>query len=62
MTEDSLFPGKERLWQAIRWLGEQKGRDLALIEEACKRFDLSPQDEEFLLHEWHQQQETGKKR
>jgi hypothetical protein len=52
MTEDSLIPRKERLWQAIRWLGEQKNRDLALIEEACKRFDLSPQDEEFLLREW----------
>ncbi len=52
MTEDTLIPRRERLWQAIRWLGEHKERDPALIEQACKRFDLSPQDEEFLLREW----------
>jgi hypothetical protein len=41
-----------RLEQAVRWLDAQKGADHAVVEEACKRFDLSPADEDFLWAMW----------
>jgi hypothetical protein len=46
---DSLLPEGEGLRRAVAWLAEQPSRDLATIEEACRRFNLSPLDEEFLL-------------
>jgi hypothetical protein len=39
------------LRDALRWLSESGRHDLAAVEEACRRFDLSPLDEEFLLAE-----------
>ncbi len=41
----------EPLRRAIRWLSDEGRHDLAAIEEACRRFDLSPTEEEFLLSE-----------
>jgi hypothetical protein len=35
----------------MRWLSEGGRHDAFAIEEACRRFDLSPLDEEFLLAE-----------
>lgn len=46
---DSLLPEHEGLRRAVAWLAEQPTRDLATIEEASRRFNLSPLDEEFLL-------------
>ena len=45
----SLLPEREGLRRAVAWLAEQPSRDATTIEEACRRFDLSPIDEEFLL-------------
>jgi hypothetical protein len=39
----------EGLRRALAWLLEQPCRDAAAIEEASRRFDLSPADEAFLL-------------
>ena len=39
----------ESLRRALRWLSDQRRHDAAAIEEAARRFDLSPADEEFLL-------------
>ncbi len=39
------------LRDAVRWLSDLGKHDAAAIEEACRRFDLSPADEEFLLRE-----------
>jgi hypothetical protein len=39
------------LRSALRWLADIGRHDAATIEEACRRFDLSPLDEEFLLAE-----------
>jgi len=39
------------LRSALRWLSAEGRHDAAAVEEACKRFDLSPLDEEFLLAE-----------
>jgi hypothetical protein len=46
---DALLPEGEGLRRAVAWLAEQPVRDLATIEEASRRFNLSPLDEEFLL-------------
>lgn len=44
-------PAGQGLRDALRWLSAEGRHDNAAIEEACRRFDLSPRDEEFLLAE-----------
>lgn len=44
-------PAGQGLRDALRWLSASGRHDPASIEEACRRFDLSPLDEEFLLAE-----------
>lgn len=46
-----IVPARQRLRQALRWLSETERHDVAAVEEACRRFDLSPVDEDFLLRE-----------
>lgn len=46
---DSLLPEREGLRRAVAWLSEQPARDAHAIEEASRRFNLSPLDEQFLL-------------
>ena len=48
-TPGSLLPDHEGLRRAVEWLIGQPQRDARTIEEAARRFDLSPVDEEFLL-------------
>ena len=45
----SLLPEHEGLRRAVQWLAAQTSWDAKTIEEASRRFDLSPIDEEFLL-------------
>jgi hypothetical protein len=45
----SLLPEHEGLRRAVQWLATQACWDAKIIEEASRRFDLSPIDEEFLL-------------
>ena len=45
----SLLPEHEGLRRAVQWLATQSSCDAKVIEEASRRFDLSPIDEEFLL-------------
>lgn len=47
----SLLPEHEALRRAVAWLGERGPWTPELIDEAGRRFDLSPTDEEFLLRE-----------
>jgi hypothetical protein len=49
MPRDTVLPRGESLRQALRWLSNEGRHDAAAIEEAARRFDLSPADEEFLL-------------
>jgi Mor family transcriptional regulator len=49
MPRDTVLPRGESLRRALRWLSDQGRHDGAAIEEAARRFDLSPSDEEFLL-------------
>lgn len=44
-------PAGQALRDALRWLSTEGRHDAVAIEEACRRFDLSPLDEEFLLAE-----------
>jgi len=47
------------LRRAAAWLAEQQSWTPALIEQACQRFDVSPEDEEFLLREFPGGTEQG---
>jgi hypothetical protein len=49
MKKAHSFPPGEDLRHAIAWLTEQPRRDRPTIEEASRRFNLSPLDESLLL-------------
>lgn len=49
MSRDTLLPAGEALRRAVAWLSDQRRHDAGAIEEAARRFDLSPADEDFLL-------------
>lgn len=49
MGSDDLVPHGEGLRRAVRWLGEHGTWTSGAIQEASVRFDLSPQEEQFLL-------------
>lgn len=51
---EALIPHRERLGRAVAWLDQQRRDDPAVVEEACRRFDLSPSDEEFLQRMWRE--------
>lgn len=57
MTLRPHVPKGEALRHAIAWLAGRGPWTPQLIEEACRRFDLSPADEEFLLRECRRIQE-----
>jgi len=47
-----ILPEGELLRRAIRWISEHRDAGtpwVHLVEEAGRRFDLSPLDEEFLM-------------
>jgi hypothetical protein len=45
----SLLPEGEELRRAVAWLAGQPVHDANAVEEASRRFNLSPLDEQFLL-------------
>jgi hypothetical protein len=55
----SLLPEHEDLRRAVQWLATQTSWDAKTIEEASRRFDLSPIDEEFLLRNFRDARGTG---
>lgn len=60
-NRDPLLPHGEGLRRALRWLSEHAPISAASINQACVRFDLTPQEEEFLLREFlqHSPDTTG---
>jgi hypothetical protein len=52
-----IVPKGDALRRAVAWLAEQEAWTPPLIEQACQRFDVSPEDEEFLLREFRRRQE-----
>lgn len=61
MTNSSFRPEHDALRRALAWLAEQHAHTPGLIEEACQRFDVTPVDEEFLLHEYRRMLDDAKK-
>lgn len=51
MPVPPIVPKGDALRRAITWLAQQGAWTPSLIEQACQRFDVSPEDEEFLLRE-----------
>ena len=49
MSESPLLPHGENLRRAIQWLSDQGQYDLKAIEAASVKFDLTPQEESFLI-------------
>ena len=47
-----VIPQGEALRRAVRWLSEQDEWSLKGVEEAARRFDLSPAEEEFLIRQF----------
>jgi len=50
-----ILPEGEHVRRAIRWISDQRlaepiARSSALVNEASLRFDLSPLEEEWLMH------------
>ena len=45
----SIFPEGEAFRNAVRWISRMHEYDLAAIEEACQRYDLTPVEEEFMM-------------
>jgi hypothetical protein len=46
-----VVPRGQGIRRALRWMSDEGRHDLSAVEEACRRFDLSPAEEEFLLSE-----------
>lgn len=46
-----VVPRGQSLRRALRWMSDEGRHDAAAVDEACRRFDLSPVEEEFLLAE-----------
>jgi len=58
--KDSVMPEGENLRRAVRWLSEHAPVTARTINEAGVRFDLTPNEEEFLLHEFLPEHREGK--
>ncbi|MGD8378897.1 MAG: hypothetical protein PVI37_05225 [Gammaproteobacteria bacterium] len=54
-----VVPRGEALRRAVAWLAEQPVKDYATVEAAAMRFDLSPQDQEFLLSHFVQKKPSA---
>ena len=50
MTDNTIQPKGEDLRKAVRWISDQGAWNYSRIEEASRRFNLSPKDTEFLIH------------
>jgi hypothetical protein len=53
--QHSFLPDGEHVRRAVRWISESRREHsaltpLALVSEAALRFDLSPLEEDWLLH------------
>lgn len=49
MANDGILPKGERMRRAVLWLDQVEGYTLEAVEEASRRFDLSPEEEQFLI-------------
>ena len=59
MSLRPLVPKGDALRHAVAWLIEQSAWSAALVEEASRRFDLNPLEEDFLMQELHRFHASG---
>ena len=58
MARQPVVPKRDNLRKAIRWLSDRGEYSLEVIDQPSPQFDLSPQDEQFLIEHFlksHQQ-------
>lgn len=58
----AVMPEGEKLRKAVKWISEERDKDPEaklgkLIGEACVKFDLPPNDSEFLMNFFSKKQE-----
>jgi len=56
---DAILSEGEGMRRALAWLVEQPCRDVRVVEEASRRSNLSPIDEQFLLDHFRLKPEGG---
>ena len=59
MSRGTVLPHGEALRRAIRWLSDECRHDADAIDEAARRFDLTPAEEEFLLTWMRERRQQG---
>lgn len=59
MASDGILPKGEGLRRAVLWLNETEGYTLEGVEEASRRFNLSPEEEQFLVENFLPQAGPG---
>lgn len=52
VSQGGVVPHGEGLRRAVRWIGEQPRHDRAVLEEAGRRFDLTPLEQDFLARQF----------
>lgn len=58
--QSSVTPPHDNLRRAVQWLSDHGPATPATIEQASIRFDLSPEDEQFLLTHFLQEKHDPK--
>lgn len=59
MVVKPVVPSGEALRKAVKWLADRDCWDMETVEQAARRFDLSPLEEEFLVREFIQHKGIG---
>jgi hypothetical protein len=59
VTLPPVVPKGDALRRAVAWLAQRHEWTAATIEEASRRFDLDPRDEDFLLRELRRRKDEG---
>lgn len=49
MANEGILPQGERLRSAVLWLNQAEGYTLEAVEEASRRYDLSPEEQQYLI-------------
>ena len=61
--QHASLPDGEHVRRAVRWISDRRYEcedlpSLALVDEAARRFDLSPCEEEWMMHTFAGQRST----
>ena len=60
--QSSVTPPHENLRRAVQWLSDHGPATPESIEQASVRFDLSPEDEQFLLTHFRKEKHHPERR